>query len=173
MKYCVKCQTNKPLNDYYQYTKKDRPNIQVFSYCKECTNAAKRSKKIKHKNTCEYCLEEFESVRFDARFCCTYHSFMFRKDPERKVLKKVDYKSKENTKIILDTSNTVKELCKMFNINKMTVYNIRMRNGISTKKIGRKLKVKVLKVEKIAISKQDKIDKYNKILKGVWNEIRS
>ena len=107
MKYCTKCKETKPLTDYYQYKKSDRPNIQIFSYCKICTNKFKKKKeKVLHTKKCEYCLQEFKSVRFDARFCSVYHSVAFRKDPEKRILEKVNYKSKENTKIILDTNNT-------------------------------------------------------------------
>ena len=101
MKYCTKCKKTKPLTDYYQYQKKDRPNIQIFSYCKICTNKFKKKKeKVVHTKNCEYCLQEFKSVRFDARFCIPHHGVLFKKDPDRKILEKTFLSATSTTKIL-------------------------------------------------------------------------
>lgn len=97
MKYCVICKETKPLSDYYVYTKKDRPNPNVFSYCKKCTLEQRKNKRkaITHNKKCEYCGINFISKRFDARFCCDYHSSLLKIDPERKRLKKKMIKEKK------------------------------------------------------------------------------
>lgn len=169
MKYCVKCKETKPLSDYYQYYKKDRPNIQVFSYCKECTNKFKNKKeKIIHTKKCEYCLQEFKSVRFDTKFCSSYHSVAFRIDPERKRLKKKMIKE-ENSKFIYDENMTVDEIYNITGIAKSYLYQL--RKNIVPCKI-KKEKVIKEKKEKFKFEDNFKVKKEPKELRiAKWNRI--
>ena len=73
MKYCVKCKETKELSEFYAYKRKDRPNIKVESYCKECTIKSQKKPVKFYTLNCAYCLKEFTNKRLDVTCCTTYH----------------------------------------------------------------------------------------------------
>lgn len=194
MKYCTKCQKTKHLTDYYQYHKKDRPNIQIFSYCKICTNETSRNKKQKkeYTNICEYCGNSFETKHFDTRFCCSYHSLAIRLDPKRKRLNKKKTKE-ENEKHIYNLDLTAQEVHELTGIDRNYIYTLRRiaskENGEYKFKLANKpIKAKTQKIKlkaerKVKVpknkfkyednfkvkkeSKESRIEKWNKIFKDI------
>lgn len=174
MKYCVICKDTKPLSDYYVYAKKDRPNPNVFSYCKKCTLQQRKDKRevITHNKKCEYCGIDFVSKRFDARFCCDYHSALLVIDPERKRLKKKIIKE-ENSKLIYDANVTVNEIHEKTGIAKSYLYQLRkniVSNKIKKEKVIKEKKEKFKYEDNFKVKKEPKeirIEKWNKIFKEI------
>lgn len=170
MKLCKCCNNIKPLSEFYCHPRTSCNSIQISSNCKVCTLLKKKDRLIKkeivfHTLNCEYCNKEFVSKHEYARFCCGYHSCAIKIDPERKRLLLI-HKKEENLEIILNTYFKVEAIAVMFNISTQTVYNIRRKHGIRTKKIPF---IKVKKEKAIKLSKKEmKLKKYNEMVRDCF-----